>query len=444
MPAPVLLLHLSDIHFWRWRLDDSTYDVDTDLRRQLERDAEALRNRLGPFTGIVVTGDIAYSADPREYKAAEDWLKELCARIGCEEQAVWTVPGNHDVSRKVIDESPMTAMAQQQLRKDAGSLPKLLADPIGQNALFTAIENYNEFAGKFECHFGPKRLVWHDELELNDGSKLRLAGLNSTLASWKGDDANNKGLVLCDIAHCMPEENGVAYLTLCHHPPEWLIDLDATDDLLTNRAHVQLFGHKHRQRVRQIGKMLRITAGAVHPDRGEREWTPGYNVLSISVDGTNAARVLSVSLFSRVWNQSGMRFVADTAGCGKEECVHTVPLDPWDGPASRNVSTAPSAGPAADDEKKKESGNAVSPKGPSMDPSRRLTYRFLTLPHPQRMTIAVKLALVADDDAGLTDRELFARIFSRARERTQLAALWAAVEEQHGQPNSAPNPFAGR
>src|SRR5437016_4793547 len=117
MSAPTVLVHVSDIHFRRWRVDGSSYDVDTDVRNELEKDAEVLCGRIGSATGIVVTGDIAYGADPREYAAALEWLAWICQKIGCPREAVWTTPGNHDVNRKTTD-GIVTTTIQDLLRRD--------------------------------------------------------------------------------------------------------------------------------------------------------------------------------------------------------------------------------------------------------------------------------------------------------------------------------------
>jgi GTPase-associated adaptor domain-containing protein/calcineurin-like phosphoesterase family protein len=447
MSAQIVLLHLSDIHFQRWRLDGTSYDVDAAVRDELETDAKELCAPIGPVSGVLLTGDLAYAADPREYQAAVEWLGKLCSKIRCPPEAVWTVPGNHDVDRGTTD-TRLTALVQADLRKDPSSLPGLLADTTCARALFEPLKAYNEFAGVFGCDFGPQqppsdgsktgpRLVWHKNLPLNDASTLRLCGLNSTLTSSRLDDPNMRLLVLGDVSPFLKREEGVAYLSLCHHPPDWLIDGDRAEDLLANRLHIQLFGHKHSQRVRTIGKMLRIVAGATHPERKEQNWEPRYNVLSLSVVG-EPTRVLRVNVYARVWQPSKLKFFADTTDCkpGEEASSWDVPLDAWKPPPTSEGTTVTPASPSAPE--------AHSTEASPMDPARRLTYRFLTLPHHKRIAVAVELDLMRDEDSELPDRELFARVFDRARERKLLAALWRAVEIRHADPNPNPNPFDGR
>ncbi len=77
-----------------------------------------------------------------------------------------------------------------------------------------------------------------------------------------------------------------------------------------------------------------------------------------------------------------------------------------------------------------------------MNPDRRLTYRFLTLPFHVRVELANTMDLLQDDDKGVPDRVLFQRIFKRAAERGLLPRLWMEVEGRHSLPAPEPNPYA--
>lgn len=81
---------------------------------------------------------------------------------------------------------------------------------------------------------------------------------------------------------------------------------------------------------------------------------------------------------------------------------------------------------------------------PPMDPNRRLTYLFLSLPFHLRLEVAQKLGLFLPEDRDLSDSDLFARIFRRAAEKTRLGELWLEVEKRSGTPMQPTNPFAGR
>lgn len=63
--------------------------------------------------------------------------------------------------------------------------------------------------------------------------------------------------------------------------------------------------------------------------------------------------------------------------------------------------------------------------------ARKLTYRFLELPHVVRLQISVDLGLYTPDDRGLNDHDLYTLILKRAKERGLLPDLLAKCEEWH-------------
>lgn len=449
-PDRLLFLHLSDIHFCRRR--DEGYDLNSDLRNELERDVSRLRDKLGDAAAILVTGDIGFSGKADEYKIASDWLKTLAELAGCRSENVWTTPGNHDVDRSVVSGSAVLEDMHRNLRPNDPAavdenLDRYLQDPIASEWLFRPLQKYNDFASGFGCQIGPSRLVWTQDLALNDGSTLRLRGLNSTLVSDHRDRVTTGKLILGSRQYLLRAEEGVEYLTLCHHPPQWLIDEDRADDALRARARIQLFGHKHRQRVMQIDNTVRLAAGAVHPDTTEREWQPRFNVLCVSVSSSNEQRTLQVEVHPRVWSDTDLRFVADRDADGMDIRGYSLPIPAWaaPGPRAREATAqgliAEAASPAFSEPltRRIEAG-----EGTPMDPTRRLTYRFLGLPYHDRMAIANELDLLRDEDKGLQDADLFARFFRRAFERSLLEKLWAAVERRHDDGNPQDNPFSGR
>ncbi len=445
----MVLLHLSDIHFHQG--SGSIHDLDMDLRNELERAAREMREKFPSIHGILVTGDIAFSGQRKEYEIALDWLKRLCDIVNCPPEKVWTTPGNYDVDRSVIEKSRILQMMHRELRSKAPEdidveLRRLLAEDAEAGALlFRPVREYVEFASKFRCQVGHESPYWQDDLMLNDGSTLRMRGLTSTLVSDNLDNNAQHKLVLGNAQCAMLRGDGVIYMTLCHHPPQWLLDQDAVESALNTRAHIQLFGHKHSQRVEQINNTLRITAGAVHPERKERDWKPRYNYLVLFVKNENGHRTLEVDVHPRVWKESytERRFSADFNSDRSDHRHFSLPLDPWTAqpslPPEPIVHKAvPTSDPVAPKEQT-DTGSAV------MDNARRLVYRFLTLPYHERIAIAQKLQLLEDEDKGIPDAELFQRFFQRAKEGVLLEKLWNEVEAAHHvEDNRSENPFAGR
>lgn len=436
MTEAVRLLHLSDIHF-RSSLSNTPHDLDRDIRDQLLTDAARLVSLVGPVSVIVVTGDIAFAGKPEEYDIAATWLRDLSDAIGVAEQQVWPTPGNHDVDRDVIRGSKFLRTVHRDLRRCAPEeldeeLRAYFSDVASRNVLLAPLRAYNDFASRFGCGFTADVPFWDHQLTMNDQSSLVVRGLNSVLISDESDDIDANKLVLGTAQVQCRERPGTAYVTLCHHPPEWLRDRDGVHDYLNARVRVQLFGHKHRQAVEEINGCLRVTAGAMQPNRREPDWIPRYSLLELSVE-TTEARSLRVALHSRRWNDSGKTFEPHFHPTGRSHRIYKLPLPPWSAPEP----SAPTAVPF-------DLAGTIDPvvrlEAPEMNSARRLAYRFLTLPYHERIATAIELQLFEESDQGLSDQRLFAEFFRRARERNSLGELWDAVERRHGN-EATENPF---
>jgi 3',5'-cyclic AMP phosphodiesterase CpdA len=219
---PTVFLHLSDIHF-HGKLRSAAFDLDCEVRAQLEADLRRLRNEVAAFDGLLISGDIAFSGEASQYEQAREWIEAICALIGCPSSNVWTVPGNHDVDRSKIKASKTIRLLQRDLRAPDGHLDERLeetfADPSASAALFEPIVAYNEFASRYNCRVGPDRPYWEHSIVLNDQSLLTIRGLTSTFVS-NSDDDDGKFRLLLGSAQCtFNEREGVEYLVMCHHPP---------------------------------------------------------------------------------------------------------------------------------------------------------------------------------------------------------------------------------
>lgn len=435
----VTLLHLSDIHFRSYSGDPA--DVDQDLRNELELDAQRMRGLVGSPTAILVGGDIAYSGSSAEFEIAKDWLHRLCANLGVTFAHVWCVPGNHDVNQAVLRNSAILLDVQDALRKAGanidGKLGSYLRDTSLREQLYRSIAGFNTFAETYGFAVTAQQPVSRTDLILNDGSTLRINGLNSTIVSSHLDNTVKK-IILGRLQ--LPERKiGVTQLILCHHPPDWWNDDDALEEDFNRRAHIQLFGHKHRQVVRQIDNSLRVVAGAVHPDRAEVGWRPRYNWLTVEVGGTAKERILAVKIFPRVWPEGGESFTADFTTCkGADHLAYSLALEPWEPPSSEPVPFASQSAAPLDEA---PSENAVKPMN---SPLRVLTFRLIELPLLTRLNIVQSLGLVRNDDAGLGDYDLFKRVLQRAADEGCLEVLWDRVEAAHGDHQFPDNPFEAK
>ena len=458
---PLTLLHLSDIHFQKPTLG-SAYDLDSDLRDKLEVDAKAMATKLGPPRAILVTGDIAFGGQESEYVDAYNWLDNgLSAAVGGDPASVRCVPGNHDVVRGLIRAKPTYSDVRKKLREcEVARIDELLHFHLAEPEVFyEGLAPYNDFARKLNCDVDVKRPVWdmQDQLTLNDGSSLRVYGLNSVLISDEHDHYELRRLVLGSYQSQIKEEPGVRNLVMCHHPPDWLRDGERVDEILAPRCSIQLFGHKHKHRLKQMTpSLLRVSAGAVHPERDDSDWEPRYNWLQVWVDsgdgnGNNA--ILKVRAFPRVWSKEEQRFSADRnnadAGVDYKDFDLTVDRFVPAGTATRLLPIGENAGlPGSGDRCVIEAANSTSETSdsrgnPILDPERALVRRYFALGYVQRMRIANALDLFDDGDVHLTEgmRQKLHLVRAKAKGRATLAKLWSTVEQAYGDGRYPTNPF---
>jgi hypothetical protein len=256
--------------------------------------------------------------------------------------------------------------------------------------------------------------------------------VNSTIVSDHQDHIYKK--IILGRYQLPDRDAGVANLLLCHHPPDWWGDSDQLIDDMENRCHIQLFGHKHRHRLKRVNNSLVLSAGAVHPDRDEDGWQPRYNWIKVFVNGEGTSRKLAVTVFPRLWSAQDTKFVADTISCrGKDSVEHSLDLEPWTAPTQNSTQTERNRG--------SHENEPVRVEGNAMKKNRILTYRFFELPHVKRLDVARDLSLIRDEDEGLSDTELFHRIMIRSRDEGRLAELWDKVQEQHNDGEYRDNPY---
>jgi predicted phosphodiesterase len=439
----VVFAHLSDIHFTR-ASGVSVHDLDQNVRNELVLDACEVAKDIGPVTGVLVTGDIAFSGGQAEFDVATNWLRDFCRAIGCHEESVWVVPGNHDVDWERTKRK-LTRMLHQGIREDGADVDKelreIFSDAQSAAALLEPLSEYNKFAGRFGCSISAEKHFWERDLTLACGTAIRVRGLTSALVS--NEDDRRTAIVLGEAQATVERAPGALHMTLCHHPPDWLRDRDAVEDHLKSKVHIQLFGHKHSERLDEINGKVRLVAGAMHPERGKDAWLPTYNFLDIS---RRDADCIGVRVYQRQWNQSDTSFGAwrDPKN-GKDHREFF-----WSGfpavtkterrslvlqePSGAGVTAlAPSA-------VMPESATGKDDPMPSPNYERRLTYRFLTLPFRHQITVAKNLDVLTDADRALGDEALFRVLFKRAAEKGLLGKLWLETEKLHDDPADF-NPF---
>lgn len=434
------LLHLSDIHFREPDCLDPSTDPERPYRTRLLADLVQLCDGK-PVDAMLVGGDIAFKAHPSEFEVATAWLKSVADRIGCRHDRIYVVPGNHDVDRSTCRNSMAIANAQgaiasapQQRREEI--FRAQLRDGEAGAALFKPLAAYNAFASPFGCYVSASKPYWTYTLDdFGGGVTLRLHGLTSTLISGLGDRDDAPGrLYLSPLQTVLDPEPDVLNLVMSHHPPHWFIDRDEVDDAVNDRAPLQFFGHEHRQRCTQTPGYVRFTAGALHPDRNEHDWKPGYNLIDLEVIGEGRQRAVRVQAHVRQLQKHPERFIALTTPQGQDVWVSDI-LFPYHAtrvftperarPAALAASPADSAAPAPVALPAEVAMSSSSTKG--------LVFRFWSLSDSQKREVMLKLNLINEQDLALSDEELYDRALRLAARRGMLEELAREVLVLHQQ-----------
>lgn len=298
-PAPsrrVLLhaVHISDLHVgagnqgWRYDQERVAAALVEDLRRS---------SWVGPRPFIYVTGDIAFSADERQYREATKHIGELVAACHTAESSVRMVPGNHDCDRSQ-SAAILVRLLHDGIRRQPDALDDVMAQPEAYEHLERKLRNYQRFIASVSRH--PRDLDWREDL----GDGVALLGLSTVFTSDKDDDegsvsaGGNLVVGRSQLARLVPPGNRDRLrILLSHHPLEWLArpSQELVTEALAGVPCVHLCGHVHavgggvRRRVGASTTRLVLNAGAAH--HGPKE--PGPHTycriqLAIEPDGTFA------------------------------------------------------------------------------------------------------------------------------------------------------------
>ena len=276
--SKIAFIHLSDIHFRKE--SNSVGDIDQDLRNSIIYDIKHNAvNNLPNIRGLLIGGDIAFSGNKKEYEEAQKFISELVSILEIKEYDVYCVPGNHDVNRDTIKE--LSSIYEDQCKIDSqltiDEADKYYLQSISRkrypDLLYESIKEYNDFAGKYQCDLNSKQPYWEQKFLITDEFQICLRGINSCLISNEDDNKYTDDFRPMYIGQSqIPAKNdNELTIILSHHPIEcWKFkeDLVARMD---KRADIQLYGHKHMQTMNFSNQRLLLSAGAVHPVRGN-DW----------------------------------------------------------------------------------------------------------------------------------------------------------------------------
>jgi predicted MPP superfamily phosphohydrolase len=440
----VTFIHLSDIHFLP-RDKQAQLDLDIHIRRALLDDLETKPANGAPYDALLITGDIAFSGKPKEYKTAQDWLDQLFARSGLSRKETYMVPGNHDVDRDYVEPDLPLWASHVSIRSDQNPVKwrdaiakQLRQDPL--HSLLAPLKTYNDFAQGYDCTTKPDQLAWCRLLpkSLEDGRVIRLHGLNSAMISDSGDAPGQLLVSEFQTSHFERTPNTVD-VVLCHHPPDWLMDKEMLRNALKSFAPISLFGHEHSMRIEPEKKNLRLFAGAVQPSRRDpANWLPTYHILQLSTS-TESDFELVVHIHTREFDARNFKFRPGRNEDDEPVEQHRLTIPNRVSGTQVLVSVPDSLAPSSQE----EGARSEASMSTKMEIAKReLLVRFFRLKTPDRYASAFEAGLLRDGDDALPPQTMWSEVFKRASsEQGGLAKFWSTVASRDPELTGTHNPF---
>lgn len=271
--AALTWLHVSDLHFGHGDAHQRFDQVG--VTNAIIEHAKGMASQIGEPDLILVTGDVAFSAQSTEYAQAKAWLQKLRQSVGGTPR-VFVIPGNHDVNRKTAEKIAPAAL-HRELRKDHKKLNELLLDSDQMQVIWSKFSEFTDFCKEFEQPgLTAGAPFFAQEIQSPVGGKLIVVGLNTSLLCFdNADSPENLALGRGQLLQAIESQpNDALLLVLQHHPADWLCDGDQLATVLGQHAHIQFSGHVHKQRgILQMplfgGASLQLVAGAGHKDMKE-------------------------------------------------------------------------------------------------------------------------------------------------------------------------------
>jgi hypothetical protein len=439
---PILtFIHLSDIHFGQEKKGGHVVYHD-DIRRTLIEDVAALseqRSKQGFSlpTGIIVTGDIAFSGTKAQYDKADAWLAELAEAAQCEKTSVQVVPGNHDVNEDLISAGAKLMLTWiKEKREDA--LNQLISNHLDCEVLYGRFAHYSEFAGRYNCllnifggHTGEKLF------NLGAGKQLRFLGMNSAIVSWRPDAKGKLLLGAKQIAFDrLPLTESVI---LSHHPIDWFEDQSDAARYLRSRASILMSGHEHLPKVEpeKLGDrdFLTIRAGATTPpfEEAPRQYT--YNFVDFSLD--ESGEKLCFAVQPRKWNENETAFIADLDLVGEERKIFHLRCPQFR--TTREIADPENLASSAEREEQSMAQHSASPSPEPHDAAtdvlefQKLRYTFFKeLSQPQRLAVLIELEALPKHFSGSISLSTIDLAFENARNKKSLELMQATIKKALG------------
>lgn len=258
-------LHVSDFHFSASMADDG-YDIDNVLRPLLASMSEH-SNEFGSPDLVFVTGDIGYSGQSGDYQVAKRFFDRLVEACGTTKQALWMVPGNHDIDRSA-GKALLRTLGGTEAADDW-----FFARPDNRRSHSLKFEAYTRFITEYidARTLAPGDVVHKPTVLDLHGHRLGILPINS---AWFCQDDHDKGKLwlgtrlIRERSNQLRNQGASTVVALMHHPYSYLHEDDPAKGWLRSNADVVLRGHLHTAEAESVvsatGSALEIAAGAAY------------------------------------------------------------------------------------------------------------------------------------------------------------------------------------
>lgn len=245
-----------------------------------------------------LTGDIAFSGDRKEYRIASKFIEELRLCLPKTGIPIMLVPGNHDVSRGIVERFSReeTDAVKHLTRND--SIIEYLRSPKHADdraRVFQRLQNFQVFAKSCKTYGQPQLNAFgaFSTVQTINGVNVGIAGMNS---AWRCSSDADRGRVVLGVPQIDEAVSGLRgaqlRLALVHHPPE--TDWYVLEDMRYQREMFPHFdfvlrGHEHDPRVQHSffagREYCQISAGALYTTD---EFQKSFNVVQLDFETRSA------------------------------------------------------------------------------------------------------------------------------------------------------------
>ncbi len=324
----IRVLHLSDLHLGKggasevWRTRRVLGDAWLRNLDDIVADGRAVDL-------VCFTGDVAFSGQSAQYRAATAFIQETLDRLRVDPQRFFPIPGNHDMDRGVhqaawrklrADLSPDDAIGLS--RWMAGGHPprgisasareKMLARQQAYRDWITSELKRPELAAEASPH---GLLGYRITLDLPGVPvPVHLIGLDTAWLCGDDHDAGKLWLTDDQIMRLAGDRQGEPLdglrLALTHHPLSELMDGAVVRRLLAERVDLMLRGHLHEAEPTMWADPQRQLREAAAGCLYEHDRYPnGCQLIDLTLDDTG--RILRYDVWFRSWSSRGHWFSDD-------------------------------------------------------------------------------------------------------------------------------------